>query len=365
MTLVPARVARPGEVIALELEARGWTQKDLAEIMGRPLQAINEIVNGNKQITPATAHELSQVFGTTPEVWMNLETNYRLFIARKEAGTEDIKRRSRIYSLAPVKELIKRGWIPNVLDLDKLERNICDFLGVTDISVAPSFGVPVSRRHSEAREPEGVAQIAVLMRARQLAKKQKVAKFNAARFKAAIPQLLEFSKDVKSIERLPAFFADLGVHLVIVPALAHSYMDGAVFYAGSNPVILLTLRYDRVDNFWFTLTHEVAHLVANHHGVHIDSNLEKPSDNAAEKTADKLASEWLLDTTTYERFIAGSGHFFSRESITAYAGSISRHPGIVVGRLHHQNKAPYSHLRGMLEKVSPYLRKCIDTSYVG
>ena len=51
MTLVPARVARPGEVIAFELEARGWTQKDLAEIMGRPLQAVNEIVNGNKQVT--------------------------------------------------------------------------------------------------------------------------------------------------------------------------------------------------------------------------------------------------------------------------------------------------------------------------
>lgn len=363
MTLVPARVAKPGEIIAMELEARGWTQKDLADIMGRPLQAVNEIVNGNKQITPATAHELSQVFGTSPEVWMNLETNYRLFAARKEACSDDIKRRSRIYSLAPVKELIKRGWIPNSLNLDELEKNVCEFLGLADISMTPDFGVPVSRRHSEAREPEGMAQIAVLMRARQIAKKQKVGKFSPAKFKAAIPELLEFSKDVKSIEKLPAFFAALGVHLVIVPALSHSYMDGAVFYAGANPVILLTLRYDRVDNFWFTLTHEVAHLVANHRGVHIDSNLEKPSDDAAEQAADKLAGEWLLDTATYERFLSGSGHYFSRESIASYAGSVSRHPGIVVGRLHHQKKVPYSHLRGMLEKVSPYLQKCIDNSY--
>ncbi len=363
MTLVPARVARPGEVIALELEARGWTQKDLAEIMGRPLQAVNEIVNGNKQVTPATAHELAQVFGTTPEVWMNLETNYRLFAARKEVGSDDIKRRSRIYSLAPVKELIKKGWIPNILDLDELEKNVCEFLGIGDINMAPSFGVPVSRRHSEAHEPEGMAQIAVLMRARHLAKKHKVAKFNAGKFKAAIPGLLEYTKDVKSIEKLPAFFANLGVHLIIVPALSHSYMDGAVFYAGSNPVILLTLRYDRVDNFWFTLTHEVAHLVANHHGVHIDSNLEKPSDVAAEQTADKLASEWLLDSTMYEKYVAGSRHFYSRENIAAYANSVKRHPGIVLGRLHHQKEVPYSHLRGMLEKVSPYLQKCIDTSY--
>lgn len=363
MTLIPARVARPGEVIALELEARGWTQKDLAEIMGRPLQAVNEIVNGNKQVTPATAHELAQVFGTSPEVWMNLETNYRLFAARKEVGSDDIRRRSRIYSLAPVKELIKKGWIPDSLDLDELEKNICEFLEIGDIGMTPGFGAPVSRRHSEAREPEGAAQIAVLMRAKHLAKKHKVAKFSANRFKAAIPELLEFSKDTKSIEKLPSFFADLGVHLIIVPALAHSYMDGAVFYEGSNPVILLTLRYDRVDNFWFTLTHEVAHLVADHHGVHIDSDLDKPSDIAAEQAADKLAGEWLLDPTTYEKYVAASRHFYSRESIAAYANSINRHPGIVLGRLHHQKKVLYSHLRGMLEKVSPYLRKCIDTSY--
>lgn len=363
MTLIPARVARPGEVIASELEARGWTQKDLAEIMGRPLQAVNEIVNGNKQITPATAHELAQVFGTSPEVWMNLETSYRLFIARKEAGSDDIRRRSRIYSLAPVKELVKRGWIPDAPDLDELEKNVCEFFGIRDISMTPSFGAPVSRRHSEAREPEGLAQLAVLMRARQLAKKQKVGKFNAGKFKAAIPALLEFSKDVESIGRLPAFFAGLGVHLVIVRALPHSYMDGAVFYEGSNPVILLTLRYDRVDNFWFTLTHEVAHLAADHHGVHIDSELEKPSDVAAERAADKLAGEWLLDTATYERFLSGGGQFYSREKITSYADSVKRHPGIVVGRLHHQKKLPFSHLRGMLEKVTPYLGGCIDTSY--
>jgi HTH-type transcriptional regulator/antitoxin HigA len=347
----------------MELEARGWTQKDLSEIMGRPLQAVNEIVNGVKQITPATAHELAQVFGTSPEVWMNLEANYRLFLARKEAGDDAIRRRSRLYSLAPVKELIKRGWIPDARDLDELEKNVCEFLGISDIGMTPGFGAPVSRRHSEARGPEGAAQLAVLMRARQLAKKHKVGRFNAPRFKAAIPKLLEFSKDVKSIEKLPAFFAGLGVHLVIVPALPHSYMDGAVFYLGANPVILLTLRYDRVDNFWFTLTHEVAHLVANHHGVHIDSNLEKPSDVAAEQTADKLAGEWLLGSAAYERFLSGSGHFFSRESVAAYAGSVNRHPGIVVGRLQHQKKVPYSHLRGMLEKVSPYLRGYMDGSY--
>ncbi|MEH1845920.1 MAG: helix-turn-helix domain-containing protein [Nostoc sp.] len=57
--LVPARIPTAGKILSKEIEARGWTQKDLAEIMGRPVQTINEIIRGRKQITPETAIELS------------------------------------------------------------------------------------------------------------------------------------------------------------------------------------------------------------------------------------------------------------------------------------------------------------------
>ncbi|WP_337885589.1 HigA family addiction module antitoxin [Fischerella thermalis] len=66
------------KILSRELEARGWTQKDLAEIMGRPVQTINEIIRGSKQITPETAIELSQALGTSPEFWTNLEAKYWL-----------------------------------------------------------------------------------------------------------------------------------------------------------------------------------------------------------------------------------------------------------------------------------------------
>ncbi|MEH2107834.1 HigA family addiction module antitoxin [Nostoc sp.] len=71
--LVPARVATPGKILSRELEARGWTQKYLAEIMGCPVQTINEIIQGSKQIIPETAIELSQALGTSSEFWTNLE----------------------------------------------------------------------------------------------------------------------------------------------------------------------------------------------------------------------------------------------------------------------------------------------------
>jgi addiction module HigA family antidote len=77
-TVQSARAVPPGRILTRELEARAWTLKDLARIMGRPTQAIREIVKGAKQITPEAALELAEAFGTSAEFWTNLETQYRL-----------------------------------------------------------------------------------------------------------------------------------------------------------------------------------------------------------------------------------------------------------------------------------------------
>jgi HTH-type transcriptional regulator/antitoxin HigA len=69
----------PGDHVREEIEYRGWTQGDLATIMGRPVQVINEIINGRKAITARTARELEAALGTSAQTWMNLETSYRLY----------------------------------------------------------------------------------------------------------------------------------------------------------------------------------------------------------------------------------------------------------------------------------------------
>ena len=76
-----AQVFPPGEFIREELEARGWTQGDLAVILGRPIQIVNGIVNGKKIVTPETAKALGAAFGTSAEFWMKLEATYRLSLA--------------------------------------------------------------------------------------------------------------------------------------------------------------------------------------------------------------------------------------------------------------------------------------------
>src|SRR5580698_3132849 len=100
----PAEVFSPGEFIQDELEARGWTQGDLAQIMDRPLRLVNELIAGKKQITPETARGLSNAFGDNdPLYWMNLDSAYRL--AQTDPVSEMVSRRAKLYSKFPVREL--------------------------------------------------------------------------------------------------------------------------------------------------------------------------------------------------------------------------------------------------------------------
>lgn len=95
--LIPAYTPSPGEILAVELTARGWSQRQFATIIGRPPQAVNEILHAKKQITPETALRIAAALNTSPELWMNLEADYRLALARQAISSQlltDIAERS-------------------------------------------------------------------------------------------------------------------------------------------------------------------------------------------------------------------------------------------------------------------------------
>ena len=73
----------PGELLAEEIEARGMTQRELATLMGRPSQVVNLIINGKKAITPQTAIQLERALGIAATIWVGLEAQYRLALARQ------------------------------------------------------------------------------------------------------------------------------------------------------------------------------------------------------------------------------------------------------------------------------------------
>ena len=127
-----AEVFPPGEFLKEELEARGWSQTALAEIMGRPVRLINEIIAGKKGITPETAIQLGESLGTGPELWMNLESQYQLSKVRSTDGL--IRRRAKLYEGFPVREMMKRGWLEASKSIEVVEQQLRDFfrLGSVD-----------------------------------------------------------------------------------------------------------------------------------------------------------------------------------------------------------------------------------------
>jgi len=144
-----------------------------------------------------------------------------------------------------------------------------------------------------------------------------------------------------------------------VEHLPQTYIDGAAFWLDAkSPVVAMSLRYDRIDYFWFTLMHELAHIKANgKHAGHLDKNLVGPSAEVREdkpkeeQEADAQACEWLLPPDEVDAFVAETKPYFSKAAIMEFGERMAVHPGIVVGRLQHLGVISYSHSRAMLVKV--------------
>jgi HTH-type transcriptional regulator/antitoxin HigA len=357
MTGQAAVVVGPGNVLQRELTARGWTQRDLAEVMGRPVQTVNEILKGGKQVTAETATQLAEALGTSPDLWLNLETAYRLSLTQQPS--DEIARRRRLYDIAPVGELARRGWIGSAEDVEGLERDLFEFLGIKSVDDEPALPI-AGLRATETRDPEPRAQTAWIKRAEALARKQTLSvKFDRGRLERDLPTLLASSVEADGHCRVPSYLLERGVHFVLIPHLPKTYMDGAAFMFDGRPVVGMTLRYDRIDYFWFTLTHELAHVVLGHKGV-IDHFGRDADHGAIEAEANAKAMAWLIDTKAYKAFLARTDRRPSRADILAFADQVERHPAIVVGRLHHESVLAYGRHRDLLGDARRCLSGWID-----
>jgi len=353
----PARVSGPGQIIKREIDARGWTQRDLAKIMGRPVQAISEIVGGIKQITPATALELAEAFGTSAELWVNLEANYRLHLASRKKSSGEISKRSKIYEIAPVKELIKRSWIPVCASVDDLEKEVCAFLGIRTLDENPCVPLTLRYRRSTRPGPDEYARIAWIKRVDSLANGRELHQYSAARLRKALPALFNLSVEPARVEELQAFLQALGVGFILVEHLPKTFIDGATFRIGRNPIVALTLRYDRIDNFWFTLAHELSHVLSEDYRLYERSQV--PAKKDKEDKADREAAEWILPRKALKEFLRAHGNYIRPPDIKAFAENYNRHPGIVAGRIQHSLQN-YQIGRKFQIKIKTFLRDQFD-----
>ena len=354
MPHTPAEAFPPGEYLRDELEERGWTVTEFADIIGRPVQAVSEILNAKKSITPDTALSLSEALGTSAELWLNLQTAYQLHQRRSAAKRSEltaVARRARLRIAIPLAEVRTRGWIPNTDDLDLTEAAVCALLEIKSLDQEPAF--TLAARRSNTDEPVTIKQSAWLGYIRQKGKDQEVAAFDVgglAALAARIPRLMR--EGPSQLPRLPALLAKCGVRLVFAEGLRGGKLDGAVTFLDDGcPVIGLTTRGNRFDSLVHTLLHECAHLTLGHinssSDTIIDDNLLAESDDPREVAANEQATAWRFP----------DGFRIEAVSVPAVIEASDRygvHSSMVIGQIQWETKR-WSLYRSYIRKVRPEL----------
>jgi HTH-type transcriptional regulator/antitoxin HigA len=341
----------PGGYIAEELEARGWSQLDLADILGRPPQAVNEIIKGKRAITPETAKGLADAFGTSAQVWMNLQSAYDLATMR-QSENNTVSRKAELYKYAPVGEMQKRGWIEKSSNFDVVEAQVLRFLDVGKV------GDPIKLAAAARKSTDGELtppQKAWLIRAKRLAKTVQVTgRFSAKSLRVALDALSTLKADPEEARKVPRVLSEAGIRFLVVAPLSNSKIDGVCFWLSeSEPVVVLSFRYDRIDWFWHTLMHELGH-VLNGDGKTaptldvqlVGSDAVEPKSNV-DKKADAFGVSFLVDQTELQEFIAKTP-VYSRLKILGFARRLNVHPGIVVGQLQYRKQVPYQNFRPLI-----------------
>ncbi len=346
-------VRSPGDFIRDELKARRWTQADLATILNRPLPTVNRILQGKHGIMPEMAIALAQVFGTEPELWLDLESRYRLSLASDV--DPEIRQRAKLYELAPINDLRKRGWIDSKGNINHTQSDVLDLLQMSDVDDEPQISAATRKSNAEIVALT-TSQRAWCFKSLKLASSLDAKPFNARRMSACQSAMRELTVDPDSASEVPAVLASFGIRFLVVEHLTGTKIDGATLWLSSRePVISMSLRYDRVDYFWFTLFHELSH-VRHRDDLSLDAEpdgecTETKSKPEFELRADKEAMEMLVPQKDLKAFIRKSKPDFKASEISQFADSIGVHPGIVVGQLQHRGEIAYRAHRSMLVKV--------------
>lgn len=351
LSLVDDPILSPGDFIKDELRERGWTQADLARIINRPLAALNETIQGKRALSPEMAVALGIAFGNDPKTWLEREANYRLSLLPLE-DSDDMRRRTRLFEFAPIGEMQKRGWIASSTNLDEIEDELKRFYHVPSLDDEPQISAFARQRFSG--DDLTAAQRAWVFRASQLAAVLNARPFDHQRFATALPAIRSLALSAKNVRDVAPALADLGVRLVIVEALPRTQIDGAMFWIETEPVIALSVRFDRIDSFWYTLSHELSHVLngdAQSVDLDIAENSRSLSTDEIEGRADREAAELLIPRDKLHSFIVRTRPHYSKERISQFAMRIGVHPGIVVGQLQHAKEIPYSAHRETLAKV--------------
>jgi HTH-type transcriptional regulator/antitoxin HigA len=223
-------------------------------------------------------------------------------------------------------------------------------------SLSDSLQLRFAARKSTAYDAVPPEQEAWCCRAYQIAEEMDgVPAFSQKRLKAGLGALRLLGRSWETIREIPDAIRALGIRFIIVEHLPRTKIDGAAFWLNkSSPVVVLSLRYARIDHFLFTLFHELNH-VCHQDALSLDSNIlddstgqKKPN---CEMRANAQAAAFLVPPDRLARFIEATSGSPGKSDIIRFASEIQIHPGVVLGQLQHRSVMGWSACRELLVSV--------------
>lgn len=346
----PIESPDPIEAILFRMQERGLKQADLVPYFGTRSR-VSEVLGRKRPLTVQMIRALSIGLGISAETLIGLSAPDE----KTTASTSAVD-----WSKFPYKEMSRRGWLSDLTSKAKngIEESVRSFIEDAGLH----FGAAAFRRSiaGEANSPTTrYALYAWLARVIQQARtaKPRLGPFEPNELSTSfLRELAQLSWSERGPLLAVEFLEQHGIAVVIEPQLKGTLLDGAALKdADGTPIVALTLRHDRLDNFWFTLVHEVAHVWKHleNEDAFLD-NLDAASEDRREAEANRLAREAFIPRVLWRR----SDAFLSpsKTTIERLARELRIHPSIIAGRLHKEtgNYAAFSDMVGHRE-VRPLL----------
>ena len=333
-----------GEFLEETLEEIGMTQVELANRLGRPIQAVNEIIKGKKSITSTTALELEDVLGIPSHIWLGLESEYQIVIARQEE-LKQMEEESKSLKNYPYADLVKLGFVKAttkaVEKVDELKR----FFSVAKLAQIPQVqAYEPAFRVANTNNVSNEAIATWIQAVRLKAKDMQTDKFDKKKLKDSLSQIKSLMNlDIKeAINQIQKILNSCGIALVLLPHFKNTKVYGATFWLDNEKaVIAMTLRGSYSDIFWFSFFHEIGHILLHPkrevflENECVDAKLEKQEDEANE-----FASETLINEKEYNKFVLKND--FSKESVVSFAKKHEIKTSVIIGRLMHDKIIHFS-----------------------
>jgi len=332
----PFETPDPLEAIRFRMEEQGLMQRDLIPYIGSKSK-VSEVLSGKRPLTLQMIRAINK----------GLDIPFEILMQQPEKW--DATQTELDWQKLPFLEMIKRNWI---------KASVTDYrTHVTELVhdfIAPLGGhlpdVSLCRRSlGEGNDVTFYSLLAWAIRVLVKAKAEKLAEYKPGTVtKDFIKQVVKLSWSNQGPLLAKEFLSQHGVALIIEPHLSRTKLDGMVTISDDGrPVIGLTIRYDRIDNFWFTLVHELSHVAQHFEYLNTPfiDDLEGYSDDPKEKEANKLASEALIPTSMWKSSRAWQQK--TPSAVRDFAKQLGIHPAIVAGRIRRDSKN-YTILSDML-----------------